>query len=478
MNSNFHSDQSNNQPMFKLRLVWLVTLLWCLGSGLMPAHADSSSGALSSAALPSDVLRLGCLSSLGMPDTEFLQSIMQPVLDRHGMRLEIVQMPPEQITQSIREGSVDGDCGRSAYYSSLFDGALIRVEPAFRNETVVVWGRKDKRDLAPEELALGFPKGWNSIKYDVLALGYKGWRIFEDLDQVAREASAGNVDAFVSYYAAIDVRMPQLQQMDLVYHRDLYTVPVYVHLAKRFEWLLPELKQAIRLRKQASPYPDYDVTQFEQRDRRHIVFGCSVPPKYPAFEQVKRFYQQAFGELGYDFTLVPLPRAREVAEVLNGRLDGSCARPNVAPFSSSAELIQLEVPVARATPQLLTHIKDLSGVAAAAHEAKLAYVRGGQWAGQKFGLLGDRKSIGVTTVDIGIKMLAAKRIGFFVDNSLMQDTVLGAMKIDTPLYRHSLGEPYYLYPFIKRSHQELVKPLEQQLRIYLEKNATEALVED
>lgn len=201
-----------------------------------------------------------------------------------------------------------------------------------------------------------------------------------------------------------------------------------------------------------------------------------MPPKYPVFEQIERLYRNAFQQLGYHFTLVSLPRTREVAEVLNSRLDGSCARPDVAPFSNSDQVIRLEAPVARAIPQLLTHFESLSDINTSYREAKLAYVRGSQWANQDFSLLGQRESIGVTTVDLGIKMLAAKRIGFFVDNGAMQDMILESMDIETPLYRHALGEPYYLYPFISRDHQELVEPLEKSLTQAMQETAGTVLL--
>lgn len=231
-----------------------VVLNFILGCGIALSTVCFASGneldtGPKEPAVHRDTIRLGCLSSPDMPDVVFLRSIMEPVLSRHDIALEFIQVQPEQINESIRQGEVDGDCGRSAYYASLFDGELIRLEPAFRNETVVIWGRKDKIKSPVAELVLGFPKDWNSIKSDVMNLGYKDWQIFDDLDQVAEQTAAGKLDAFVTYYAAIDARMSRLQQLHLAYHRDLYTVPVYAHLSDRFNWLIPELSEAISRRK-------------------------------------------------------------------------------------------------------------------------------------------------------------------------------------------------------------------------------------
>lgn len=438
------------------RLTGPCLLLFSLFSMQVAAETDASNSEVGS------LVRIGCLSHSDMSDARHLSSIIEPVFQRHGIGVRIEKMSPREIESGLRDGSLDGDCARGKGFADDHPD-MFAVEPAFRTGYIVVWGRDESISKPLWQQVLGYPQGWHLAEQVARAKGYRRLRGMSGIEIMAAAVARGDIDAFITYQAEVESQFDTFKRHGLVFHRSLLTIPVHLQLNRQYKHLLPELSRAIIQRKAESPYPEYDLGALKKRGHWHIVFSCTLPPKFQAFAEIENFYRRAFARVGYQFSMTSLPRAREIAELLSGRLDGSCARIDSAAYRHNKAIIRLPVSVMQSSPQLISHIPKIRSLRDIPQHESLAYVRGSSIAANILKGERDLTLTEVTSGEIGLKMLMGKRIDYLLDNSVVLTTLLKEFYTDIPLYRHNVGPVAELYPFINSKHGHLAERLTQEI---------------
>jgi|GEM_PF-6843339 len=139
-----------------------------------------------------------------------------------------------------------------------------------------------------------------------------------------------------------------------------------------------------------------------------ILLSCALPQNHQLFARLEQFYRKTFHALGFGFTMASVPRAREIAELNSGRVDGTCGRTAIPPFSNHPHLKRVATPIGRYTPQLLTnnHQNRIQSLKDLAPGYKLAYIRGSEGIEVLQKKHPELQLIALTNTEIALKMLA------------------------------------------------------------------------
>ncbi len=417
-----------------------------------------------------------------MPDYRYLESAIKPVIEKLGYSLLIHQYAGDLAVEKIRRKVVDGDCGRAGMFRERFDLDLIQVRPAFRTASISVWGPKRYAAAAqkhPETLRLGYLNG-PYFKKVVSDVGFKPYKAFESVATLLAALDDQDVDIILTYDATLLAnRNGHPKQSEVIKLKQIAALPVYLYLQPERALLERPLSDAIRQTKKATPYSVRIDQALPVRGEKEIIFGCSIAKSSEVFPVIEGFYRQIFHKLGFDFTMIALPRAREVAELNRGALDGSCGRENIEPFTSNKNMQMIDIPIAEVTFDVLAlsaqgQIKNLSQLPTG---SSVAYVRGSEKLKRVLQATSNLKLIRVTTPDIGMKMLAAKRIDYFVGANATYTEVIERSDFNVPFYTvFSLGE-MIMYPYIHVRHARLVGDIELEMRRFLVENQRRYLLE-
>ncbi|WP_423893986.1 hypothetical protein [Candidatus Pelagadaptatus aseana] len=410
--------------------------------------------------------RLGCVSSPDMPAARYLASVITPVLRREGYRLEMITDAADRLNDMLVRGELDGDCGRWKTFGDELEG-VVRVEPSFRHEGFAIWGDQSLVQASTARLRLGYPRGWVMKSPILETLGYQSLHGYGDAKALLDAVAAGEIDAFVSYTAAVNKHRDPERHAAVMFHRDIVSLPVYLYLHPRWTALAEDFAKAIQLKQQQPLYTKEVPDQWFARSERRIVFSCLVPDRYPLFTEFESFYREAFAALGYNFSMISLPRAREIAELLNGRVDGVCARVDVEPFSSANNLQRLDIAVGNITQMVVSPVPLPEVPIGQLPQGRLGYVRGAQVSLTWLRAFPQMEQIVLNSSESGLKMLAAGRLDYLLDNSVAVNIMFRHLGVDIPLYRKPYGQPVPVYPFLNKRHLGIQQALQEQLVLQL-----------
>ncbi len=427
-------------------------------------------------------IEFACLSGPSMPDYQYLERAIKPVIESLGYRLLIHQYAGDLAVEKIRRKVVDGDCGRAGMFRERFDLDLIQVRPAFRTASISVWGPKKYTSAAqkhPETLRLGYLSGPYFEKV-VKDLGFKPYKAFESVAALLAAFDDQSVDIILTYDATLlTTGNGHASQNKAIKLKQIAAIPVYLYLQPARRFLEEPLSRAIRQTKKATPYSVRIDQALPVGGEKEIIFGCSIAKSSEVFPVIEGFYRQLFHKLGFDFKMIALPRAREIAELNRGALDGSCGRENIEPFISSKNLQMIDVPIAEVTFDVLAlsaqgKIKSLSQLPP---DSTVAYVRGSEKLKKVLQTTSHLKLIRVTTPDIGMKMLAAKRIDYFVGANATYTDVIERSDFNVPFYTVFSLAKMTMYPYVHVQHKGLVSDMELEMRRFLVENQRRFLFE-
>lgn len=222
--------------------------------------------------------------------------------------------------------------------------------------------------------------------------------------------------------------------------------------------------------KGASQTPWVSIPTTLVKEEKSIVFGCSIPSESKYYKLLENFYRKIFMQLGYDFTMISLPRGREMAELMKNSLDGTCGRRKDAPHHVFSTLKRLPEPIVTLSYVLLSRepYPDIRYLNEIPSGKILAYVRGGALAQD---ILDKQVHINVFKVpdaEVGIKMLAGGRVDFFFGINASVNRVLDNLKFQQTIYRNTIAEKREIFTYLIPSRQDLVDPLAEQIKIELQ----------
>jgi ABC-type amino acid transport substrate-binding protein len=201
------------------------------------------------------------------------------------------------------------------------------------------------------------------------------------------------------------------------------------------------------------------------KEDKSIVFGCSIPSESKYYKLLENFYRKIFMRLGYGFTMISLPRGREMAELMKNSLDGTCGRRKDAPHHVFSTLKRLPEPIVTLSYVLLSRepYPDIRYLNEIPSGKILAYVRGGALAQD---ILDKQTHINVFKVpdaEVGIKMLAGGRVDFFFGINASANRVLDSLNFQQTIYRNTIAEKREIFTYLIPSRQYLVEPMAEQM---------------
>ncbi|BFM16039.1 hypothetical protein R50073_22220 [Maricurvus nonylphenolicus] len=405
-----------------------------------------------------------------MPDYQYIESIINPALKQQGYNLTITPYTNQEAVTKLKNQSLDGDCGRPGFFTKRFDLNLIQIKPAFRNAILGIWAPKNTNNKAssPEQLRIGYVKNALLFAEAAKQAGYKHLIKYDSLIGIIEAIQQGEIDSVVTYQAAI---YPHSQKLGLVKIKQLAVFPIYLYLQPKLAHLSEPLAQAIGQRKQHKPYILNDNEPLPQTGDRELLFGCSVSKNSRVFKIADKFYSKIFANLGYTLTMVALPRAREIAELNKGVLDGTCARGDHTPFNQNDQLRKLNTPIASVTYEIIATkpqapMHQYSDIPT---DKRVAFVRGSPIVDDILSYHPAHNRIPVTNVAIGMKMLAANRVDFFMEIYESYSEVLENESFSASFFSVSNFSPIALYPYINKRHQHLREDIETEIANQLAK---------
>lgn len=423
---------------------------------------------------------INCTSPRGQVDADFTAEVMNPVLIKHGYKPIFQVGQGSAIIEQLRQGSLDGDCGRIEAFNESAGLELIRVEPAIRRVKFGMW-TYDKglelRSRPQDSVRLGYLATTQAAPQLAEKMGFSNLRSFDSMELLAEALQKGELDAMLNYQALVS-GYNRATEKQLYRVRHIVTFPVYIYLQSEYKHLIPALSEAIKARSQSRPYESFVDKEIPPLADDRIIFGCSIPIFSQAFSELETLYRGAFKVLGYEFQMLSLPRARERAELLGGKLDGTCARGDVEPYNNFRSLLKLQPPITQMalkvySRQPMMAITDLDQLPA---DSTVAYVRGTTLARLILQRSPRLQPKDVTSAAIGIKMLAAGRVDYFLGLSSVSDYVLGKLDIRQMLFVVSDLPPIYLHPYINARHNALHKPLQTYIQGYMAERSDQVVL--
>lgn len=403
-----------------------------------------------------------------MPDYQYIRSITSPVFKNHGYTLTIKNYSNKETLKNIKNRTLDGDCGRPAFFNKRFGLNLHKVEPAFRTAVLALWAiEKTAAAVTPENLRVGHLTSATLFAESARQAGYTNLKAFNSYKAMLSALKNKSIDSIATYEAAIH---PHQDKYNLIKIKQLAALPIFLYLQPDLKHLSNDLAKAISQRKTVAPYSvNTNQPLPTKRNNNEMIFGCSSSKNSQIFKTAESFYGSVFKEMGYTLTMVALPRAREIAELNKGILDGTCARGNYPPFNQSANLIKLKTPIATVTYEVIatTPQPPFQHPADIPKGKRIAFVRGSPIADKLLEKHPAKNRIPVTNVDIGMKMLAARRIDYYVDFYESYSEILHNENFSTAFFSISNFDPTPLYPYINKRHQHIKNTLEAEINAQL-----------
>jgi ABC-type amino acid transport substrate-binding protein len=440
----------------------LLVTLWLPAVLMASDSVNESAGA-------KDML-INCTSPRGQVDADFTAEVMNPVLIKHGYKPIFLVGQGPAIIEQLRQGSLAGDCGRIEAFNESAGLELIRIEPAIRRVKFAIWAYDadlELRSRPQDDVRLGYLATTQAAPQLAEQMGFTNLRSYDSMELLAEALQKGELDAMLNYQALVSGYNRKTGKQ-LYRIRHIVTFPVYIYLQPEYKHLIPSLSHAIKVRSEYRPYEPVVDKEIPPLADDRIIFGCSIPSFSQAFSELETLYRGAFNALGYEFQMFSLPRARERAELLGGKLDGTCARADVEPYKSFRSLLKLQPPITEMALKVYSRqpMKVITNLDQLPSGSTIAYVRGTTLARLILQRSPRLHPKDVTSAAIGIKMLAAGRVDYFLGLSSVSDYVLGKLDIRQMLFVVSDLPPIYLYPYINTRHNALHKPLQNYIREY------------
>jgi ABC-type amino acid transport substrate-binding protein len=413
-----------------------------------------------------ETLIFGCISPAHQVDTRFVDSIIRPVVAGHGYDLRYEHLSGGELVSLHRKGALAGSCGRAPDFNETTGLKLVRIDPAFRRAKFGLWGNKknyEKFNQRRERLRVGIRTDVPYITRLAKEMGLERLSYFSSVDSAVKALEGGAIDALLAYEASISSIETANEPLELLDY--VVSFPAHVYVGEQYRSLVPKLSAAIEKRIQMDAYDPYPEITLPEIKPNQIIFGCPIPDDSPAFKHLAKAFGEAFNILGYDFKMVSLPRARDVAALVTDKIDGSCGRMDIPPFNQDPNLLRLEVVsgsfsvkvVSTKPRELIRSLDDLE------RGSRIGFIRGTKLSADMVSSYPHLSAVGLTSSDIGIKMLAAGRIDYLADVPVTIDYLLKKININKKIYVVSDFPDRYFYAYLRSRHRALKKPLEDYL---------------
>lgn len=199
-----------------------------------------------------------------------------------------------------------------------------------------------------------------------------------------------------------------------------------------------------------------------------IVFTCTINESNQDYHVLMQVYTEAFAALGYEFSMVSPPARRGIAMLDAGTVDGDCGRTGrFIEIVGTDNLVIVEEPIFRIDTTVWTNAPNIKFFALPeemGQGVRVGYVRGYVGIRSILDTLNNVKVLPITNTSIGMKMLNANRLDFFVglDSKIRQE--LTKTEFKRPFYVAGQIGHSNLYPYLTKKHAHLVDGLAKEIK--------------
>lgn len=417
------------------------------------------------------VLTLGCLLKPGYPDYEFLLPLLTSAFAQAGYDTRVVNLPTDTIVMQLRNGALDGDCGRVRNFSKSHDIDLVRVEPPllFANMASLV------RVENPQTNSTHNADIRAAYDTNVVALGtwlpkfdFKTLIPVAGVDEGLARLDQGLTDQYFGYHGDLERYFKQHPKYRAHYRYlgPSMVFPIHLFLHPKHRDLADKLGEilALQLRKKLSQLSpaETQALQAPKRDADKIFnMVCSTKIGSAEFTLAKKYYTTVFAMLGHQLHMTYETPPRALASLRAKRFDGVCGRRANFAEQWNLELERVNVPVIHLNLEAwstdpfynVNKPEDLKGL-------RVAHVRGQELFPMPLKHYQVAEEIEVIDIYNGLKMLAAGRFDVLIDKGLFFENALGQLHINNGLFKVGTFYDYDAFLFVQPEHRQLLKPLE------------------
>lgn len=416
------------------------------------------------------VLTLGCVAKPEYHDYQHVIPLLRKAMTKLGYQLNIKTLSSDELIRQLRNGSLDGDCGRVYDYREVTGLELIKINPSVRQAYISGWALADNRPLkkTPKDmLQVASDERALALKTWVKKLGYKQVIYTPNTKKGLELLKQKKVDIFYGYESAIRSEYGATLDNEFVYLGPSIAIPVHTflqprhaNLAKKLEpYLVKESKGNIF----KSPFSKAGPINNKKKQIRLICAAIDGSKEKQALDS---YFHDIFSTLNYGLTLDYQPPARAISNLKKDLLyDGSCARHKDFATLNKLNLIRIESPVAKIAIEVWTgdpllqisHLNQLRNM-------NIAYVRGLTGIKEMQKEDSPFKLIPVKNTKTGLKMLAANRVDAYIGLHYFISNTLSELSSQRPLFASGTVLNVPIYMFLQQRNQYLEKSLTKLIK--------------
>lgn len=411
-------------------------------------------------ALPT--LTLSCLMPQDAPQRLQLEQVLGQAFLSMGYQLELAYLPTEQAIAALREGRLDGDCGRVANFNDFTGLSLVRVEQPIRNTALVPWALAGRKNLAfapRQQLRVAFYTPGVAIESLLRKMNYQQLIPVPDTKTGFELLQSAEADLFFGYDFAIARHLAKQPSRAFVNLGAQMIIPIHLFLQPKHQRLAEELAQRLTELLEQSPIQAPTIAT-HATNLKPFRMVCIAEQESGGFTQIETYYRDLFAQLGYQVFLTYEPPQRAIASLRAKHYDGTCG--GFEDFNRRWELTMTRVDEVSANLAITvwsnnpaTEIRSIEQLAG----KRVALVRGHSinpsalgaelWGATEF----------VSNTEIGLKMLAAGRVDAFVGFDYFIKSNINRLDLVNTVYRAGSLIQLDAYPYLQPEFEPLAAPL-------------------
>ncbi|GAA5317544.1 MAG: hypothetical protein AseanaTS_27490 [Candidatus Pelagadaptatus aseana] len=436
------------------------------------------SHALHASSLSKQTLTLSCTFASGSVASDFLLDLYNEAWGPLGYRVEFEQMKPAEAIIAMREGRVDGSCGRDKQFSLLHK--LPNVASLQQSSATTLMHAMAFRgvDISPDRarLTVGYIPVFKSATVELKKMGYGQIVPFDSFGALMEALASGVVDLAVLPDAILMSNNEKLAK-NFVSHAIVYSQSGYVQLTEKW-WpnlnsFSRSLKSTLNKRDVAQPH----VQIGRVNNQSEMIFGCATKFNGHIYNGFKTAAEKIFEKIGYGFRMVHMTRLREQTELEKGNIDGTCARTEYYLRQVSRNALMIDVPtvidhleVYSNTPgRQLRTFEDFSP------SDRIGIVNGTNILKKELEPISDQV-ITVSDVRTGLTMLSSGKLDLFVDFQRLVNEHIQRVPLNSSIYGAGRVASYFYYPAIHQKHEKLLPEINSQFMGLIQANGQTTVV--
>lgn len=452
------------KPLYHLLLTRLITLLFSLGP-----LTFSASLAAESAEIQDKRIHFTCTGRPTESGYQYVEKLYRRAFASMGYKFSMSHAPRQQALELLRTEQVDGDCGRIATFEEISGLTnILLVNQAYRTVEFSAW-HNPKRAISQDrsQIHVGYLQDSIFIPSFLTDMGYRRISSFNNNQSLIKALADQKIDLIMHYNAAMISARKNHPELDFKYHSHILSLPMHGILLKKHAHLASALSTFIERYTARSPYqPPVTLPKpTGPNEFTQLKFSCPIPSDNTYFPLIEKAFNKSFHQMGYHINLVSMSRAREIAELRQGNMDGSCGRTRLLGESLKDQMILIDVP---ATPMRLqlwgtTPNLNIQSFSKIPKGSRIAAERG------TAALLPHLKQHFPITLEYasaksGLTALSHGKIDFYIDIPESIGINLEKVNSQIPIYLNGEIKGPNVYPLLHVRHKFLQPQLTELLR--------------